>query len=120
MTERQRLLRLQAVYYCATGLTPIASMRFFESITGNKCDRWLVRMVGLLAASIGLSLGLSSLAEDEAPAALALSCTSALAFAGIDITYAAKRQISLIYLGDAVVELILVGLIVRSSLGNNS
>lgn len=96
-----------------TGLSPLASMRLFESITGKKRDRWLVQMVGLLATSIGVSLWLGSLAEEIPPASLALSCTSALAFAGIDITYASRRRISPIYLVDAAVELLLVGLILR-------
>lgn len=88
-------------------------MRLFEAITGKKRERWLVQMVGLLAASIGVSLWLGSLTEEIPPASLALSCTSALAFAGIDITYASSRRISPIYLADAAVELLLVGQILR-------
>ncbi|MGH7661110.1 MAG: hypothetical protein ACRENA_09390 [Vulcanimicrobiaceae bacterium] len=54
MAERnRRVLKLQAGYYIATGIWPLLSMRSFEAITGPKTDRWLVRMVGLLAATIG-------------------------------------------------------------------
>jgi hypothetical protein len=113
MCSRRRLLKLQALYYCVTGLSPLVSMRLFEAITGRKRDRWLVQMVGLLATSIALSLWLGALSEDVEPASLALSCGAALAFAGIDITHACRRRISPIYLGDAVVELLIVGLMLR-------
>lgn len=114
MRDRRRLLRFQAVYYCVTGATPLFSMRLFEAITGKKRDRWLVQMVGLLAVSIGISLWLSSLAEDAQPAALALACGSALSFAGIDIVHASRRRISPVYLADAAVELLILGLMIRS------
>ena len=113
MLDRRRILKAQAVYYCATGLWPLISLRFFESITGKKRDRWLVQMVGLLATAIGVSLWSGSLAEEIPPASLVLSCSSALAFAGIDISYASRRRISPIYLADAAVELLLAGLILR-------
>ncbi|HEX3671292.1 MAG TPA: hypothetical protein VHT92_06255 [Candidatus Cybelea sp.] len=89
-------------------------MRLFEAMTGKKRDRWLVQMVGLLATSIGLSLGLSSFAEDEEPASIALACTSALSFAGIDVVYACRRRISPVYLVDAAIELLIAGLMIRS------
>jgi len=90
-------------------------MRLFETVTGKKRDRWLVQMVGLLAASIGLSLWLSSRSEETESAALALSFSSALAFAGIDITHVCRRRISPVYLFDAAIELLIVGLIALSS-----
>lgn len=95
-------------------MTPLLSMKLFEAITGKKRDRWLVQMVGLLAASIGLSLWLSSLTDDAEPAALALACSSALSFAGIDIVHACRRRIAPVYLADAAVELLIVGLMIRS------
>ena len=112
---RRRILRFQAAYYGITGILPLLSMPLFEAITGPKRDRWLVQMVGLLATSIGVSLWLSSLAENEESASLALSCSSALAFAGIDITHVCRRRISPIYLADAAVELLIVGLMLRSA-----
>jgi hypothetical protein len=107
--NRKSLLKFQALYYCATGLSPLLSMRLFEAVTGKKRDHWLVQMVGLLAVSIGLSLWLSSKEKETHSAAVALSCSSALAFAGIDITHACRRRISAIYLVDAAVELLIVG-----------
>lgn len=89
-------------------------MRAFEAVTGKKRDRWLVQMVGLLAVSIGMSLWLSSCEEELRSPALVLSCSSALAFAGIDITHACRRRISTIYLVDAAVELLIAGSVLRS------
>ncbi len=89
-------------------------MRMFEAITGRKRDRWLVQMVGLLAISIGLSLWLSSRRDEEDTAVRMLSYSSALAFAGIDITHALRRRISPIYLVDAAIELLIVGSMLRT------
>jgi hypothetical protein len=61
-------------------------------------------MVGLLAAVIGLSL----VTRGQRTADRTLAVGSALAFATVDTWYAARRQISPVYLADAVVELVLV------------
>ena len=105
MTDR--LATLHGVYYLITGIWPLVSMRTFEAVTGRKTDGWLVRMVGLLAAVIGTTL----LRRRGRPGAAdrTLPVGAALAFAAVDVTYAAKRVISPIYLGDAALELLLVG-----------
>lgn len=100
----RRLARAHGAYYVATGLWPIVSMRTFEAVTGPKTDRWLVRMVGLLAAVIGASL----LPGRRRTTDRTLAIGSALAFASIDTWYAARRTIRPVYLADAVVELALV------------
>jgi len=99
------LLRLQAVYYLATGLWPVASITTFEMVTGPKTDDWLVRMVGLLAAVIGLAVGVLLSAAGLTPELLVLSIGSALAFAAIDLFYALAGVIAPVYLGDAVLQL---------------
>ena len=114
MPDRHHVLRFQATYYCATGMLPLASMRTFETLTGKKCDRWLVQMVGLLATAIGLSLGVSSLSEEIEPASLTLSCSAALAFAGIDIVHTCRRRISPVYLVDAAVELLILAVVLKA------
>lgn len=113
MTSRD-LIRLQGLYYCASGVVPLASMRLFEAITGKKKDRWLVQMVGLLAISIGTSLVASSFEEYVEPPSLLLSYTSALAFAGIDLVHVARRRISPVYLADAAIELAIVAFMLQS------
>lgn len=113
MPDRRRPLRCQAIYYCVTGVVPLVSMRTFEAVTGTKRDRWLVQMVGLLAISIGSSLWFASCSDEIEPPTLALSCMSALAFAGIDIVHAYRRRISQIYFVDAAIELAFVSLMLR-------
>lgn len=80
-------------------------MRSFEAVTGPKVDKWLVQMVGLLAATIGLTLLVGARTKDRVGnEILTLAVTSALSFAGIDVVHAARRRISSIYLGDAICE----------------
>lgn len=88
-------------------------MARFERITGKKTDRWLVQMVGLLAAGIGVSLMLAARDEEVGAPSLALSAMAAIAFAGIDVVHTARRRISPIYLADAGVEAALVISLVR-------
>lgn len=87
-------------------------MRSFESVTGPKVDKWLVQMVGLLAATAGVSLLVSSRSETVDEATLTLAIGSACSFAAIDIIHASRRRISPIYLGDAVIEVLIAALLV--------
>ncbi len=102
---RRTLATLHGSYYLVTGLWPLVSMRSFEWITGRKTDRWLVRMVGLLAAVIGLAI---LRGRDESDQDATLPIGSALAFTTVDVVYAANGTIRPIYLGDAALELVLV------------
>jgi hypothetical protein len=62
-------------------------------------------MVGLLAAAIGVTLGLAVAGErTRNPEVVALAAGAALAFAGIDLWYGLTGQIAPIYLADAAVE----------------
>ena len=100
---KPRLATFHGAYYLVTGLWPLLSMRTFEAVTGPKSDRWLVRMVGLLAAVIGASLLARRGSTDRI-----LPVGSALAFASVDTIYALRGRISRIYLADALLELGLV------------
>jgi hypothetical protein len=110
--SRGAALQVQAAYYIATGAWPLISPRTFERVTGPKADWWLVQMVGLLAASIGLSLAAG--AHDERPPAAmrTLGVLCAFSFAGIDTVHALRGRISKIYLADAVLELVFVAALV--------
>ena len=101
----------QAGYYLVTGLWPILHMGSFEAITGPKVDDWLVKMVGLLAATIGISLAVAVLNRRWNAEVRALAILSALSFAAIDVRYALSGRISPIYLADAAVELVIVALL---------
>ena len=97
---RRPLATLHGGYYLVTGLWPLVSMRSFEWVTGRKTDRWLVRMVGLLAAVMGLAI----LRDRTRPVDRVLPVGAALAFAAVDAVYTVKGTIRPIYLGDAAVE----------------
>ena len=89
----------------ATGIWPLLSVRSFEAVTGPKMDRWLVRMVGLLAATAGASIATGLQEEKIRSETRVLALCSAASFAAIDAVYACKGRISKIYLADAAVEL---------------
>jgi hypothetical protein len=112
---RRRTLTAQGGYYVATGLSPFVSRRAFEAVTGPKREWWLVQMVGLLAAVIGAAL-LHAAARDEEPPreATILAAGSAIAFAGIDVVYVARRRIAPTYLLDAAAELALLAALARA------
>jgi hypothetical protein len=106
----RRLAQVQGWYFVLTGAWPLLHFRSFEAITGRKPEPWLVKMVGLLAASIGVTL----LRAARRPGAIdaqteLLATTSAGSFAAIDLWYTAVGRISPVYLGDAVVEIGLLG-----------
>jgi hypothetical protein len=99
---------LQGLYFLATGIWPLLSMRTFEAVTGPKVDRWLVKTVGVLVAVIGVSL----LADARRPSrgSQVLGVGSAAALGGVDVVYSLRGRISKIYLLDAVLEALLVTL----------
>ena len=53
---RRGVATAQGLYCLGTGTWPLLSIGSFERATGPKTDRWLVRMVGILAAVIGAAL----------------------------------------------------------------
>ena len=115
MTFHLRVLRVQGIYYVISGLWPLFHMASFEAITGPKVDDWLVRMVGLLAAVIGMTLLVAVRRRSRELELLVLAVGSALAFAVVDIWYALGGVISRLYLADAAVELLLVALLAATS-----
>jgi hypothetical protein len=100
----QKVIFLQGIYYTITGLWPLLHIRSFVAVTGDKTDIWLVKMVGLLAATIGIYLIYSI---KQQPAKL-LGILSAFSFGVIDVYYVYHKVISPVYLGDAIIELILL------------
>lgn len=103
-----RLARIQAVYYVATGVWPLVDMRRFEAVTGPKTDRWLVKTVGVLVATTGLSLELAARRRRFPPELVLVAAGNAAALAAVDGVYVAKRRISPIYLLDAAAEVALL------------
>lgn len=111
------VLRIQGMYYLITGLWPLLHMASFEAITGPKVEDWLVRMVGLLVAVIGVTLLVAVWRRNRGLEILVLAVGSALAFAAVDIWYALSGVISPLYLGDAAAELALVVLLLGTGRG---
>lgn len=107
------VLRAQAAYYIATGLFPLVDMESFERITGPKRDRWLVRLIGLLACAIGASIA-TGVRERPAPETKRLSALSAAAFAAIELTYGLRGEISAVYVADAVFEVAVASVVLGS------
>ena len=106
---RWRLLAIQSAYYGVTGIWPLLHLPSFELVTGPKIDDWLVHMVGLLAAAIGLVLGSATVRNRvRSPEVLLLAVTTAAAFAAIDLWYGLTGRISPVYLADAGVQICLI------------
>lgn len=98
----------QGVYYLATGVWALVSIRTFEAVTGPKTDRWLVKTVGVLVSVIGIVLASAGGRRRVDRESALLAVGSAAGLAAIDTVYATKGRISKIYLLDAAVEVALV------------
>jgi len=110
-------VRAQGSYYIFTGAWPLVHYASFAAVTGPKVDVWMVKMVGLLAVSIGLSLRLGVLRGVLSLEAVVLALAAALSFASVDLYYVLVGRIGEIYIVDAALELgffaALVGSIAR-------
>lgn len=102
--SHRSLARLQAAYYVATGVWPIAHMKSFEAVTGPKVDHWLVRTFGALVTAAGAALAAGS-REPRSRALVVLGGGTALALSAAEIVYVLERRISPVYLLDAALEL---------------
>jgi hypothetical protein len=104
---KERLGCVQGIYFVGTGLWPVAHLKSFEAVTGEKTDHWLVKTVGLLIAVIGFSLLAAVWRRRVDIQSGILGAGTALALAAIDVRYSIRGVISPIYLGDAVAEAVL-------------
>ena len=105
------IMRLQGVYYIITGLWPVVSIYSFELVSGPKTDDWLVKMVGLLAASIGLALLVAARGARPSVEGIVLGVVSALSFTAIDVFYVLDGTLLGVYLLDALLEVCIVVLL---------
>ena len=101
---------VQGIYYLATGIWPIISISTFMAVTGPKTDVWLVKMVGLLTCSIGVTI-LCSL-KSISVTTLILAVGAAFSYLAIDVYYFVNGTVSKVYLADAAVEGILIVLLI--------
>jgi hypothetical protein len=101
---------IQSVYYLLTGFWALVHISSFMWVTGPKTDLWLVKTVGVLVVVIGGALLLARIREHYTLEIVVLAMGSALGLTLIDIYYVLDGRISPVYLLDAVMELILVGM----------
>lgn len=100
---------IQGIYFFLSGIWPILSMGSFLKVTGPKTDLWLVKTVGIILAVIGIVLIVAQVNAEINTPIMILAVGSALSLALVEFIYVAKRVISPIYLGDAMIELVLIG-----------
>ena len=83
------------MFYAATGVWSLLSMRTFERVTGPKTDRWLVKTVGALIAVIGIHLLRGARSGCALGGASSLGASSAAVLATVDVIYVARGRIAL-------------------------
>jgi uncharacterized membrane protein len=107
----------QGVYYFATGVWPLVSVRSFQMVTGEKtdnlptgleADHWLLMTVSLLITSISLALLMAAYRRTRTAEIGLLAVASAIGLTAIDVIYVTRRVILPIYLLDAVIEVPLI------------
>lgn len=107
---------VQAIYYIPTGIWAVGHIRSFQKLTGPKTDLWLVKAVGLLVSAVGAGIGLAGWRNRITPEITVIAVGSAASLTAIDLTYTARRRISPIYLGDALMNLLIIaGWVLRAS-----
>jgi energy-converting hydrogenase Eha subunit E len=102
------LAAIQSIYFLATGIWPILHIESFMKVTGPKRNLWLVKTVGAIIISIGLSLAVAAWNHQINLAIVTLAITSAIALTCIDVIYVSKGTIAKIYLLDAAAEIVLI------------
>jgi hypothetical protein len=96
----------QGIYYLLSGMWPFINFNSFEAITGPKADVWLVKTVGVLIITIGITLltGRNNISFSL----IVLATLTAAGMAAIEINYVLSGTISFIYLGDAILEIFFI------------
>jgi hypothetical protein len=77
-------------------------------VTGFKTDLWLVKMVGLLSLTIGISLFQSFLYRNFPISIFLVAGGAAISFAWIDFYYVGTQSIPAIYLIDGALQIIFI------------
>jgi hypothetical protein len=112
---RRDPLRTMSLYYVTTGVWPIVSLRTFMLITGPKTDTWLVQTFGAFIAATGSALWPRPATNDGRRVQVDAAVAAAFTLAVCDVFFVARRRISPIYLGDAIVELLLAGAVLNQA-----
>jgi hypothetical protein len=103
-----RLFMLQGIYFLVTGFWPVFHIDSFMWVTGPKTDTWLVKTFGAVLGCMGLGFCISGIMRERPYSMILLATTSALALAIADVYYVTAGTISVVYLADAVAEIVLL------------
>ncbi|MFP3581485.1 hypothetical protein SB659_18130 [Arthrobacter sp. SIMBA_036] len=91
-----------------SGLWPLVHMRSFETVSGPKADKWLVRTASGLLIVISLEQLRAASPEGKGSITKRLGLGTALTLAAIDVVCVAQGRISKVYLIDAAIELLFI------------
>jgi hypothetical protein len=131
MSRRVTSLRIaaawiQGLYFTIFGIWPLLDIASFQAVTGPKTDHlvtgresdhWLVYTVAGLITAIGMTLLVAAFWRRVTVEMIVLGLLSAGVLSLIDLVYVSRGVIAPIYLGDAIVEAILIAMWSVASLG---
>lgn len=98
---------IHGIYYLLTGIWPLLHLESFFAVTGPKTDVWLVQTFGALVAVIGFALLVAARRRALSVEWAVLAGGQAMVLTLVDIVLVAREQIPPVYLGDAVIEVLL-------------
>jgi len=107
----------QGLFYLATGVWPLISIRSFQAVTGPKtdhlptgreADHWLVMTAGVLITSIALAFLTAAWNRSKSTEIAVLGISAAIGLTAIDVIYVSRGVIAPIYLLDAGIEVSLI------------
>jgi hypothetical protein len=111
---QNKILFSMGIYYLLTGLWPVIHLGSFLFVTGEKTDIWLVKTFSVILICLGITFCLAGSQHIKNFPVFLLALTSAVCLLYVDVFYSLSGVISFVYLGDAVIELILILLLFLS------
>jgi hypothetical protein len=99
-----KLARAQGLFNVVGGAWPLASLKSFEWVYGDKTDVFLQKTVGALLVSIGCVQMTADDSKESLQVARRLGIATALTLLLIDLVYIPKGEMRKTYLQDVVCE----------------
>jgi hypothetical protein len=115
-----RLAWAQGLYFLVTGVWPLVSVRTFQLVTGKKsdhliatppseADHWMLNTISALIIAISIVVLAAAWRRRVSFDVALLGIASAVGLTIIDVVYVARGTILPIYLADAAVEVLIIG-----------
>jgi hypothetical protein len=101
------LLLAQGIFYFIMGIWPIVHMPSFLKVTGNKTDLWLVVTVGVILMAMSIGFIADALTRAPSLGTKLIAFATPFVLAVIDVYYVQNGTISSVYLGDAIIEIVI-------------